>query len=87
MPSGSGRLVFHGAAGGVALYSVGAVLHAVRLSDGVDVALWVRGLTDVVDAVPTPSGLVVGLQLARERSPGVVGTVRWSTIFAGHHAG
>ncbi|HEY8646944.1 MAG TPA: hypothetical protein VIL77_13825 [Gaiellaceae bacterium] len=87
VPSGSGRLVFHGAAGGVALYSVGAVLHAVRLSDGVDVALWVRGLTDVVDAVPTPSGLVVGLQLARERSPGVVGTVRWSTIFAGHHAG
>ena len=81
VPAGSGKLAFHGAAGGVAVYSVGTVLHAVRLADGADVPLSVRGLTDIVGAVPTRSGLVLGVQLDRRRSAGLVGTVRWDEIF------
>jgi len=79
--AGLGRLAFHGVAAGIAVYSVGAVLHALRLSDGVDVALWTHGVTKVADATPTPSGLVVGLQLERQRQAGIVGTVRWDDIF------
>jgi hypothetical protein len=79
--AGAGQVSFHGVASGIAVYTVGAILHAIRLSDGIDVALWAKGLTNVTAAVPTPAGLITGLQLERPRSGGMVGIVRWSDVF------
>lgn len=73
------------AAGGLAAYTKGAVMHVVRFSDSRDAALWVPGLAEAPELVLAPSGLVVGAQL--ERRGGIVGLVSQSALAAALAAG
>ena len=77
---GFDQVVLRDAGNGLAVYTVGAVIHAFRFADGRDAALWIPRLALPPRVLIVPSGLVVGAQL--EGRGAIVGLISQSELAA-----